>query len=279
MVVRIEPLQIPLERLDLLESAPRSHALDVEISDALHMMVLCLVQVGEFREALTYAKQGAEVDRNRGVEMAEYQRELMPNFLLGRPGHRVRQERPESMGGVGQPPMGAFATPAACTAAAYGYRGAGAAAEDWMSHAYSLSSRDLEQRCGVVMFGIDLELHRGRFDEAVALGSESVTGSEWTAMYACSRAEAFVRAGSNDAIEAIAWAEPRVGHDRYASAILLRAKGLHASDEALLRESKQLFEQMECPFQAARTGWLIGGADRRQAQETFESLGAILPAN
>ena len=111
------------------------------------------------------------------------------------------------------------------------------------------------------------------------MGAESVTGSQWTATYACSRAEAFVRAGRDDAIEAIAWAEPRVGHDRYASAILLRAKGLHASDEALLRESKQLFEQMECPFQAARTGWLIGGADRRQAQETFDGLGATLPAD
>ena len=245
------------------------------------MMVLCLVQVGEFREALTYAKQGAEVDRNRGVEMAEYQRELMPNFLLGNWdqaiefGKNARRAWEES----GQPPMGAFATPAACTAAAYGYRGDGMAADDWMSHAYNLSSRDLEQRCGVMMFGIDLELHRGRFDEAAALGAESVTGSQWTAMYACSRAEAFVRAGRDDAIEAIAWAEPRVGHDRYASAILLRAKGLHASDEALLRESKQLFEQMECPFQAARTGWLIGGADRRQAQETFDGLGATLPAD
>ena len=278
---QLDAVEHTRERLDLLESAPRSHALDVEISDALHMMVLCLVQVGEFREALTYAKQGAEVDRNRGVEMAEYQRELMPNFLLGNWdqaiefGKSARRAWEES----GQPPMGAFATPAACTAAAYGYRGDGAAAEDWMSHAYSLSSRDLEQRCGVVMFGIDLELHRGRFDEAAALGAESVTGSQWTAMYACSRAEAFVRAESDDAIEAIAWAEPRVGHDRYASAILLRAKGLHASDEELLLESKQLFEQMECPFQVARTGWLIGGADRRQAQETFESLGATLPAD
>jgi tetratricopeptide (TPR) repeat protein len=245
------------------------------------MMVLCLVQVGEFQEALTYAKRGAEVDRSRGVEMAEYQRELMPNFLLGNwdraieLGKRARRAWDES----GQPPMGAFATPAACTAAAFGYRGDEAAADDWMSHAYSLSSKDLEQTCGVIMFGIDLELHRGRFGEAVALGAASVTGSQWTATYACSRAEAFVRAGRDDAAEAIAWAEPRVGEDRYALAVLLRAQGLHDSDESLLRESKARFEEMECPFQAARTGWLLGGSDREQAKETFERLGATLPAD
>ena len=278
---QLDAVEHTRERLDLLESAPRSHALDVEISDALHMMVLCLVQVGEFREALMYAKRGAEVDRSRGVEMAEYQRELMPNFLLGNwdraieLGKSARRAWDES----GQPPMGAFATPAACTAAAYGYRGDEAAAEDWMSHAYNLSSKDREQKCGVVMHGIDLELHRGRLGEAVALGAESVTGSQWTATYACSRAEAFVRAGREDAEDAIHWAEPRVGQDRYARAILFRAKGLHGSDESLLRESKARFEEMECPFQAARTAWLLGGSDRDQATRTFERLGATLPAD
>jgi class 3 adenylate cyclase/tetratricopeptide (TPR) repeat protein len=278
---QLDAVEHTRERLELLEAAPRSHALDVEISDALHMIVLCLIQVGEFQEALTHAKRGAEVDRNRGVEMAEYQRELMPNFFLGswdraiELGHSARKAWVDA----GRPPMGAFATPAACTAAAFGYRGDAAAADDWMSHANDLSSKDLEQRCGVMMFGIDLEVHRGRFDEAVAIATESMVGSQWTATYACSRAEAFVRAGRDDAEEAIAWAEPRVGQDRYASAILVRAKGLRDSDESLLRESKALFEEMECPFQAARTGWLLGGMDRERAMHTFERLGATLPAD
>jgi class 3 adenylate cyclase/predicted ATPase len=278
---QLDAVEHTRERLDLLDSAPRSHALDVEISDALHMMVLCLIQVGEFGEALRYAKQGAEVDRSRGVEMAEYQRELMPNFFLGdwdraiELGVSARKAWKEA----GRPPMGAFATPAACTAAAYGYRGDVAAAEDWIQHAYNLSSKDLEQRCGVTMFDIDLEIHKGHFDEGVSLAADPVTGSQWTASYAGSRAEVFVRAGRNDAAEAIAWAEQRIGQDRYARALLLRAQGLHGSDESLLRESKSLFEEMECPFQVARTGWLLGGSDREQARETFERLGATLPAD
>jgi hypothetical protein len=146
-----------------------------------------------------------------------------------------------------------------------------------MSHAYKLSSRDPEQSCGVKMLAIDLELHRGRIDEAVAIGAEEVMGSQWVATYASSRAEAFVLAGRDDAADAIGWADPRVGQDRYADAILLRAKGLHASDDSLLMDSMHSFEQMECPFQAARTGWLLGGADRERARETFERLGAIPP--
>jgi class 3 adenylate cyclase/tetratricopeptide (TPR) repeat protein len=269
------------ERLDLLEAAPRSHALDVEISDALHMMVLCLMQVGEFREALENAMRGAEVDRSRGVEFAEYQRELMPNFFLGNWDRAIElgESSRRAWNDAGRPPLGAFATPAACTAATYGYRGHIAAADDWMAHAENLSARDPEQGSGVSMFGIDLELHRGRFDEAVAIGADPVAGSQWTATYASSRAEAFVRAGRDDASAAIAWAESRVGQDRYARGILLRARGLQVGHEDLLRESKTLFEQMECPFQAARSGWLLGGEDRERATETFERLGATSPAD
>jgi class 3 adenylate cyclase/tetratricopeptide (TPR) repeat protein len=278
---QLDAVEHTRERIELLEAAPRSHALDVEISDALHMMVLCLIQIGEFRQALEYAKRGAEADRSRGVEFAEYQRELMPNFFLGNWDRAIElgESSRRAWNESGRPPLGAFATPAACTAAAYGYRGDGAAANDWMTHAYNLSSRDLEQTCGVRMFGIDLEVHRGRFDEAVAIGSDPVAGSQWTATYASSRAEAFIRAGRDDAAAAIAWAEPRIGQDRYAEAILFRARGTYASDEALIREAKQRFEQMECPLQAARTAWLLGGAEREQAVAIFERLGAVLPVD
>jgi class 3 adenylate cyclase len=278
---QLDAVEHTRERIGLLEAAPRSHALDVEVSDALHMMVLCLIQVGEFREALAYAVRGAEVDRSRGVEMAEYQRELMPNFFLGDWDRAIElgEHARKAWNEAGRPPMGAFATPAACTAAAYGFRGEAAAADDWMAHAYGLGSRDPEQTCGVRMFGIDLEVHRGRLDEAIAIGADPVAGSQWTATYACNRAEAFVRAERDDAGDALAWAEPRVGQDRYARGILLRAKGLHTSDNALLRESMAVFEEMECPFQAARSGWLLGGDHRESAKQTFERLGATLPAD
>ena len=278
---QLEAVKHTRERIELLDSAPRSHALDVEISDALHMMVLCLMQVGDFQDALRYAERGAEVDRSRGVEMAEYQRALMPSFFLGdwdrviELGESARRAWIEA----GRPPMGAFATPAACTAATYGFRGEDSAADDWMRHARSLSSKDTEQKSGVVMFDVDLEMYRGNFGDAVAIASEPMGGSHWTAAYACVRAEAFARAAREDAGDALGWAESGVGEDRYARATLLRARGLHADDDTLLRESKALFEEMGCPFHVARTGWLLGGPDREQAAATFERLGAKPPAD
>ena len=43
------------ERLELLRDAPRTATLDVERSDALHMMIECLLQTGDFHEAERYA--------------------------------------------------------------------------------------------------------------------------------------------------------------------------------------------------------------------------------
>jgi class 3 adenylate cyclase/tetratricopeptide (TPR) repeat protein len=267
------------ERLALLEAVPRNRVLDVELSDALHMLVLCLLQTGEFEEAAEVARRGAAIDIERGIEMASYSREVLPSFFLGDWDHALDQATRSRGAWVdeGRPPMGAFATPSACAGAIYGYRGNAAAAEDWMDHAYRLASNDPEQHSGVLIFGIDLELHRGRFDDAVAIGAEEIIGSQWTAMYGAKRAEAFARAARPDAGEAISWAESQVGEDRYAGGVLLRAKGLHAKDDSLIRESKELFERMGCPFQTARSGWLLGGEDRERAAETFQRLGATLP--
>jgi tetratricopeptide (TPR) repeat protein len=277
---QLEAVEHTRERIELLEAAPRSHALDVEMSDALHMMVLCLLQVGQFDAALRYAERGAEVDRTRGVEMAEYQRALLPSFFMGDWDRAVElgEGSRRAWNEAGRPPMGAFATPAASVAAIYGYRGEQAAAEDWMGHARSISSKDNEQMSGVLMFEVDLEMYRGNFSDAAAIGIRPEAGSHWTAAYSAIRAEAFLRAGRADAAEALAWAEPHVGQDRYARGILLRARALHAGDDALLRESRTLFEEMSCPFQAARTGWLLGGEERERARETFERLGANEPA-
>ena len=48
---------------------------------------------------------------------------------------------------------------------------------------------------------------------------------QWTAPFAAARAEAYVRAGHDDAPDAISWATERVGEDVYAAGILLRARG------------------------------------------------------
>jgi len=77
----------------------------------------------------------------------------------------------------------------------------------------------------------------------------------------------------------LAQAEGRVGEYLYAHGILMRARGIAGRDEELLRESLALFERIECPYQAARSGWLVGGEAKEAAGRAFELLGATLPAD
>ena len=86
-----------------------------------------------------------------------------------------------------------------------------------------------------------------------------------------------MRAGDDRAQEAIAEAEGTIGDHRYARGVLVRARGLEEDSEELLREALSVFEEIECPYQAARTGWLLGGDDRARAERSFEALRATLP--
>jgi hypothetical protein len=61
--------------------------------------------------------------------------------------------------------------------------------------------------------------------------------------------------------------------------VLLRARALGGDSEKLQRRSLALFEEIGCPYQAARTGWLLGGADRADAERTLARLGATPPAD
>jgi hypothetical protein len=88
-----------------------------------------------------------------------------------------------------------------------------------------------------------------------------------------------VRAGDARGAAAIGEAEATIGDHRYARGVLLRARGLQDDEEESLREALALFTEIECPYQAARTGWLLGGDDRADAERSFAALGATLPAD
>jgi hypothetical protein len=87
------------------------------------------------------------------------------------------------------------------------------------------------------------------------------------------------RAGDDRVDELTREALESVGDHRYAQGTLLRATGLMQDDETSLRKSLAVFEEIECPYQAARTGWLLGGADRAAAERKLEALGATLPVD
>jgi hypothetical protein len=136
------------------------------------------------------------------------------------------------------------------------------------------------QVLGITTFRADMALHQGRTDEAVEILE---TGPEvflfwWRPHYLATRAEAFARAGDERAEAALAEARKGMGDNPYARALTVRAAAQRDDDESGLREALAIFERIGCPYQAARTGWLLGGEERAAAESTFARLGATLPA-
>jgi class 3 adenylate cyclase/tetratricopeptide (TPR) repeat protein len=267
------------ERLDLLADAPRTGALDVERSDALHMMIESLLQTGDFHKAEEYAREARGLDLSRGIIYSAWQRGLLPAFFLGRWDEALEMAAHvrDAWIAAERPPLGAFATSIACAGAIQGVRGVSGSAE-WFAIANELSAGASGNRAGVRVMEADIELHQGFVERAADRFSSAISTTWFRSPYLAGRAEAFVRVGRPEADDAIAEAEEGVGEHRYGLGILLRAKGLRSDDEATLRESLDLFKELDCPYQAARSGWLLGGAEREEAKRTFEQLGATMPA-
>jgi class 3 adenylate cyclase/tetratricopeptide (TPR) repeat protein len=278
------------ERLELLAGTAVGGHLGVERSDALHMMVESLVAAGEYREAARYATQARELDLTVGTVYSGWGRGLLPAFFLGdwdnalHMAHAVR----EAWAAADRPPIHVLAEALACAGAILGYRGEESASGDWFRFTESVCPKPNGQVLrgapetavsGVRLLQADVDLHHGREAEAAErLAKPSTKDMWWRTPYAATRAEALVRAGDPRASEVVAEAEASIGDHAYGRGIVLRARGLADGDEGRLREALSVFTELECPYQAARTGWLLGGEDRAAAKRTFEGLGATLPA-
>jgi class 3 adenylate cyclase/tetratricopeptide (TPR) repeat protein len=268
------------ERLELLRGAPRTGTLDVERSDALHMMIECLLQTGDFHEAERYAREARDLDLSRGIIYSAWQRGLLPAFFLGRwdDALNMATQVREAWVAAERPPLGAFATSIACAGAILGFRGDDGWS-DWFEIADELSQGALGNKAGVVVMRADIELHQGEVQCAAERFESDISSTWFRSPYFAGRAEAYARLGLDEADDAIRVAEEGIGEHRYGMGILLRAKGIRSGDERLLRESLELFKEIDCPYQTARSGWLLGGSDRDEAGEILERLGATLPAD
>ncbi len=274
-------VELGYERLELIDANPSSPTLDVERSDALHMMVEGLLQTGAFREAADFAAEARRLDLHRGIAYSAWEREMLPAFYLGEwelvleSVVSFREEWTAS----GKPPLAAMAAGLATAGAIHGYRGDEDAAEQWFAFGEQVAPDISGQIHGITIWRADVDLHHGRASAAAERLADTATRSFWwRSIYHPARAEAFACAGHPETDEAIRLAERFVGDNRYARGLLERAEGVHRGDEALLQASLERFEEIECPYQAARSGWLIGGETRERARAVFGRLGAVEPA-
>jgi hypothetical protein len=127
----------------------------------------------------------------------------------------------------------------------------------------------------MLMWRADVHAHYGRLDQAAGVLDDTGAGFWWDAPFRSMRAEMFARIGHPETDAAIQLASDGVGEHRYALGFLLRAQAIRSGDEAPMRQALELFEKIECPYQAARSGWLLGGSERDQARQTLAELGAV----
>ncbi|MGH2952967.1 MAG: ATP-binding protein [Solirubrobacterales bacterium] len=268
------------ERLAMIDrvEAP-SYELEFERSDALHMLNQGLVQAGRFREAAAAAAQAREADLAIGIPHSAWERGLLPSFYLGEWDDvlTMAHEARAAWNAAGQPPVAAMATAFGSPGAVLGYRGEEDDAADWFEFARGLAPGDSKHVDGIAQLEADVLLHHARPAEAADLIPARVPGWSWSGpTCAAVRAEALVRAGrASD--EALAWAAGVTAEHPFARAVTLRARGQRDDDEEAVREALGIFTEIECPYQEARTGWLLGDPERAAAKRTFDGLGVQPP--
>jgi class 3 adenylate cyclase len=266
------------ERLAFLRRAPATPALEIEFNDALHMVIETLLQTGGFREAARFALEARELDLSRGVVYSGWARGLLPAFFLGEWNEALRMATRVREAWVAEerPPLAVLGSAIGAAAAIWGFRGDDASATDWFEFADSMVGAGGPTASGqagaVLMFHADVDLHHGRPEAAAGWVEEPFGGFWWNVPYLATRAEAFIAAGREDAGAALTDAEAVAAEHPYARAIVLRARGTGSGDEQALRQALAIFREIECPYQQARTGWLLGGAERAEAEAVFARL-------
>ena len=276
-------VELGRERLELIDANPSSPTLDVERSDALHMMVESLLQIGSFRDAAEFAAEAKQLDLHRGIAYSAWEREMLPAYYLGEWDLVLESasEFREEWSAADKPPLSAMAATLASAGAIHGYRGNEAAAKEWFEFGQQVAPDVEGQVDGIKIWRADVDIHHGRFSSAAAdaLKRRRFRASGGGPIYHPARAEAFARAGHPGTAEAIDLARRFVGENRYAKGLAQRAEGIYQGDRGLLAAALERFEEIECPYQAARSGWLVGGEERERARTTFERLGAVEPAD
>ena len=270
--------EVSRERAELVRTAPPSAALEVERNDTRHMMIESSLQIGRFDEAMELAKEAREADLSHGVAYSAWARGLYPLFYVGRWDETLQMaiRFREAWLAEERPPIAAMASALSTAGAIHGYRGDDRASADWFDVAEGMAQEG-GQKGGVRLLRADIDLHRGRPDCAVEHVQDPAGGFWWHTVYLATRAECFVLAARRDAETTLAEIEALVAEQPYARAIALRARGQLADDRDSIERARALFAELGCPYQEARTAWLLGGEHRAVARQVFEELRATPP--
>ena len=128
------------------------------------------------------------------------------------------------------------------------------------------------------LFDAIVELHKGRHDDAAhhlaGYQHDHFFGALFRQWHAALTAEAAVLAGNSDANAKIADAFTATEHNPIATAITRRARTLQDGANEEFESIAIDLENLGCPYQAARTLSLAGGATAERGASQLRRLGA-----
>ena len=259
--------------------------MEVERSDARHMLIECLSRPGTSQEAATNRRarpRGRPIARRRLLRLGAGA--LLPAYFLGEwdealeMAARVR----EAWTAADRPPVAALAIDLACAAAIYEYRGDPTRAADWWAFAEGLLPEKPRQhaaprpQCPARRNRASPRARRrkrSRVSRGRSRGGPGGAGSTRRPGPRCSgwRATATGR-------RRLRRAEAHVGDSAFLAAALARARAAGENDDELLRVALAGFEKCGTRLEAAKTAWALGGAAREDAARVFAELRVPPPA-
>ncbi|MFD6431671.1 ATP-binding protein [Streptomyces venezuelae] len=268
-------------RIDVLATSPYTPVATHEVMDALAMAAGTALGVGELPQARRWGGQlaGHPLLAEAGHQATSWL--LVTEAFAGHAddvlthatGFRAAWER------SGHQRSLSLGAAAASVAMVHGLRGDHAARADWLALVEQADTAEQHRKGYGAVFDAMVRLHHGDPDAAlvsVAAPPDAVwkwVCWVWLHWYVALRAEASVLAGHPEAQARIDSVRSVVEGNALAAAQVERAQALLDDDVPRLLATGAVFEAAGCPYQAARTLVLAGGAHAAEGRAALTALG------
>ncbi len=278
----VQALEACRRRLDIFGSETSDPSLGFELRDALHTAIVIATAAGQLTEATQLAERHAHLPFLRDDPDHALAEGIAPNALAGNWDDAIKAGHAFLAGWVqaGRPVApGRGVAPAALTMV-HGLRGDDDQREAWLETLRLIRGDNLTNRAtgyGAVFDAI-VELHHHRSEAAAHRLADDRPFHFFGALYwqwhAALAAEAAVLAGHSDADAKIAYATSATEHNPIATALSRRARTLQDGTTEEFKSIAADLDNLGCPYQAARTLSLAGGATAERGAARLRLLGA-----
>jgi hypothetical protein len=278
----VQALDVCRRRLDIFDSVTSGPKLGLELKDALHMAISTATAAGQLTEAGQLAERHAHLPFLRDEPDHALAEGIAPDALAGNWDDAINAGLAFLTGWeqAGQPVAPGRGIAPAALAMVHGLRGDDNERDAWLETLRQTLGDDLTYRAtgyGEVFDAI-VELHHNRSEDAARRLAEyrpdHFFGALFWQWHAALAAEAAVLAGHSNANEKIAYAIGATEHNPIATALARRARTLQDGTSEEFKTIAADLDNLGCPYQAARTLSLAGGATAEHGAARLRLLGA-----